>query len=418
MGKVLSPFTPLFVATLLLTVGTGFLGTLLSVRLTMTGLDAHVTALVMSMNYAGMILGSFYGPRMMRSVGFIRSFTIFASMATVCVMCHALFPQPLVWGILRMLTGLAITGIYVVIESWLGGSTEPTMRGRVFAVYMVLNYMGNSAGQLLLGLADPRGMAPFFMLGILFCLCLTPVAGTRSVPPRIPPTIPFNLLRLYRLAPLSMLGCLTSGLVSGAFFTLGPVFAMNKGLSVHQVSWFMGIAVFGGLLLQWPIGIMSDRFDRCRVLAGIAFSLAFVSGCLWLFSGSSFTVLLALTGLFGGLSFTLYPVAVARANDRLAPSEIISVSSALILFYGAGAFAGPLGASFFIAKAGPHGLYCFIGLVAVLFGTAACTFSVRETIVPADQEGDCLSISKVCAAAAMLDPRLNTAENAACSGIS
>lgn len=377
MNKVLLPLTPLFVATLLLTLGTGLLGTLLSVRLNMAGCDAHVTSLVMSMNYAGMVLGSFCGPRMVQRVGFIRSFTVFASMAATCVMCHALFPQPVAWGLLRMLTGIAITGLYVVIESWLNGSTEPTMRGRVFAVYMVLNHLGTGAGQLLLGLTNPSGTTPFLLLGIVFCLCLTPVAGTRSVDPVMSPPTRFDLTRLYRLAPFGMFGCLASGLITGAFFTLGPVFAMEMGFSVPQVSCFMGIAVFCGLLLQWPVGIISDRFDRRHVMAGIAVALTFTSGGIWLLGNHSHTHLLVLTGLFGGLSFALYPVAVARANDRLAPSEVIPVSSALILFYGAGAFAGPLGASGFMALFGSRGLFGFIGLVALIFGVSAWAFSMR-----------------------------------------
>lgn len=406
MRKALHSFLALFSAILLLTLGTGLLGTLLSVRMSIGGISSQTTGLVMSMFYAGLVLGSFINPGLVQGVGHIRAFAAFAALTTVCAMAHALFMNPLSWALLRLVAGIAVTGNYMVVESWLNACTASEIRSRVFAVYMTLTYLGYGSGQFLLNLRDVGGTDLFLIAGILLALCLVPVALTRSVKPEMPPVAHFNLKRLYRMAPFSMFGCLTAGAVNGAFYTLGPVFALGVGLSISQVTWFMGITILGGLMLQWPVGSLSDRFDRLMVMAWLCLMLTAVSASVWLTAERHLSALLVLTALYGGIAFTLYPVAVARAHDKLDPVEIVPISSALILFYGLGAFIGPIAASSLMSLMGHAGMYAFIALISATFGGAALLYRKQQARQVMDQT-PFIPVPRTSPVASALDPRLD-----------
>jgi len=202
-----------------------------------------------------------------------------------------------------------------------------------------------------------------------------------------------------------MFGCLTAGVVNGTLYTLGPVFALSAGLSVSQVTWFMGATILGGLALQWPVGSLSDRFDRLMVMAGLCLALAAVSAGIWLAAGGALALLLVLTGLYGGIAFTLYPVAVARAHDRLDPIEIVPISAALILFYGIGAFIGPIAAAGLMARVGHGGLYLFIALISAAFAAAALVYRRRRPRRVWDQV-PFVAVPRTSPVASAFDPRL------------
>ncbi len=405
MRKALQSFLALFSAVLLLTLGTGLLGTLLPVRMAMAGVSSQTTGLVMSMFYAGLVLGSFAIPRLVQEVGHIRAFAAFAALTTVCVMGHGLVFNPVSWAVLRLVAGVAVTGNYMVVESWLNACTASGIRSRVMAIYMTLTYLGYGSGQFLLNVRDVAGADLFLIAGMLVTLCLIPVALTRSVNPQMPPVVRFNLVRLYRMAPFSMFGCLTAGVVNGTLYTLGPVFALSAGLSVSQVTWFMGATILGGLALQWPVGSLSDRFDRLMVMAGLGLALTAVSAGIWLAAGGALALLLVLTGLYGGIAFTLYPVAVARAHDRLDPVEIVPISAALILFYGIGAFIGPITAAGLMARVGHGGLYLFIALISATFAAAALVYRRRRPRRVRDQV-PFVAVPRTSPVASAFDPRL------------
>ena len=273
MASALASFVALFAAVFFLLMGTGLLGTLLSLRMAISGLSAQVTGWVMAAYFAGLVIGSFTCQRLVQRVGHVRSFAAFAAVTTATVMLHGLYFSAFFWGILRFLTGITSMGLYMVIESWLNECAEAHTRGRVFSIYMVLGYLGMGTGQLLLNAGDVRGQELFLITGIFLALCLVPVAVTSSVHPKMSKTVSFNLADLMQRAPLGMLGCLSAGLINGAFYALGPVFSNQIGLTDAQVAWFMTSTIFGGLILQWPVGALSDRFDRTLVLPILAVAM-------------------------------------------------------------------------------------------------------------------------------------------------
>lgn len=266
MRKALSSVSALFIAVLALTLGIGLLGSLISLKLTAAGYSGEVTGLVMAGYYAGLVIGSFIAPGIVRNVGHIRAFAAFAAIVTIIVLMHTLYLSAIGWGVLRVICGVTMMGLYMVIESWLNERTASHLRGRVFSVYMAVTFLGLGSGQFLLMLGEKAGHTLFMVAAILFAFCLIPVTLTRAVHPEPMENVRVHISELFRLAPFGIAGCVCAGFVNGAFYALGPVFAVHEGLDMSAVALFMGTTILSGLVLQWPVGVISDRFNRQHVI--------------------------------------------------------------------------------------------------------------------------------------------------------
>lgn len=408
MIATLFSFSALFLADLTLMTGLGLLGTLLSVRLTVEGFAPQTTGWVMGSYFLGLILGSFLCQRLIQRVGHIRAFAAFAAIATSIVMLHGLYLSALTWAAFRLLTGIAAFGLTMVIESWLNERTESRARGRIFALYLVMTYLGIGLGQQIINAADIRGATLFFVTGILMAMSLVPVAVTHSISPQLPTLKRVPLRKLFHQAPIGMWGCLAAGLSNGAFYAMGPVFAIQIGLNVSQVSWFMTATIFGGLILQWPVGLISDQFDRTKVLAALGFLMAAVSLGILIIAQISYAGFMIAMGLYGGIMFAIYPVAVARAHDLFEPNDIIPVSAGLLLAYSIGAAVGPVAASSVMALTGnPYGFFgfCFLCGASYALGTVSLRRKERVAIIAVEEQVDFVPMKDTSTIALMIDPR-------------
>ena len=403
MIKVFKSYLPLLIATALLTMGNGLMNSLLTINMRLAGYNDHIIGLVMSANYMGVLLGIFFAQKIVQRVGHIRAFAAFAAVMTAIALVHGLCMSAWLWTVLRTCNGLCVTGLFMVIESWLNEKADPGFRGRLLSIYMVLVYLGNGSGQFLLNISDVQGQSIFMIAAILYALCLVPISVTGAVSPQ-PLEVPrYNLIKLFQLAPLSMVGSFIAGVISASFYAMGPVFGLDIGLSVSQVSLFMGITIWSGLLFQIPVGLLSDRFDRLTVLSGTGLLVMLVSFGIAVLGRADLRVLIPLTVCFG-LVFTIYPVAMARAQDNIDKKEIVPVSAALLLFFGIGACFGPITTSFIISRIGPYGLYFFIAACGGLLGGAVLASrhklpSNREEQVPY------ISIPRTSPVVSQIDPR-------------
>ena len=152
MTSILKPFIALYAAMLLVAMSLGLLATFLSLRLTLEGFSTQITGIILTSYFIGSVVGTFYCNRLIRSIGHIRSFSVFAAMATAMVMLHGCYMSAVAWAVFRFFCGIATIGLFMVIESWLNECTPPQTRGRVFSIYMVMCYLGGSVGQQLLNL--------------------------------------------------------------------------------------------------------------------------------------------------------------------------------------------------------------------------------------------------------------------------
>ncbi len=403
MLATIKSFLAPLLATTILTMGGGLLNSLLSVNMSLNGYSEQVIGLVMSGNYLGIVLGIFLCQPIVHRVGHIRAFAVFAAVLTAIALMYGIYMGPWVWAFLRICNGLCITGLFIVIESWLNEKVDPTFRGRLLSIYMILVYFGNGSGQFLLNVSDVQGKSIFMIAGIVFAMCLVPISITRAVHPQ-PLKVPrYNLVKLFQLAPFSMVGSFIAGLINSSFYAMGPMFALEIGLQIHQVSWFMSLTIWAGLLFQWPVGLLSDRLDRLTVMSLAGFLAMIASISIAILGAISLSVLLFLTVCFG-VVFTIYPVAMARAQDNIQKEDIVPVSGALILFFGLGACFGPVLASLMITMIGPWGLYYFTAICGGSLGVAAWIFR-KKLPSKIEDEVPYVAIPKTSPMVGTLDPR-------------
>lgn len=350
----------------LLLLGSGLLGTLLGVRGSIEGYDDQVLGLIMSGYFLGFFLGTFLAPAAIRRMGHIRAFSFYGALFASSVLLHAIWVEPFAWGLLRIGTGIAVVGLYTVIESWLNAAVESAQRGRVFAVYMGINLGALALGQQLLRLAPVESFALFSLAAILVCVAMLPVSATRMVQPVVPPAARIGAPRLFRIAPAAAAGALFSGLSIGTLWGLGPVYAGRLGLGVEGVATFMTITIIGGAVLQWPIGRLSDSGDRRHMLALACVGAALAAGLAMFLSGPAAWLLYAVFFVYGGLSFAVYPVAVAHLLDHVPPEDLLAACSTVLLLHGIGAALGPALAGFAMLRLGAQAFPGYLMLVHLL----------------------------------------------------
>lgn len=409
MNLIIAPFIALYASAFLLMAGIGLLGTYLPLRLTVDGIATPIIGCIMSAYFFGMCIGALYCHRLIRNVGHIRAFAAFAATTTSVVILHGLFISPLLWGVLRFFAGLSTVGLYTVIESWLNECTISTFRGRVMSVYMFVSCLGMAGSQYFLNFSSVQDTRMFFIISLLLMLSIVPVAVTRSIHPELPHFGQFSMQYLFRRAPVGMLGCFLAGLLVGAFYAIVPVFCHEIGLSVNHLSMVMSVAILGGLALQWPAGLLSDRFDRTYMLSSICLAIAVTSIIIVLVAEHSFFLFLMIMILFGGLIFTIYPVSIARAHDLFDTGDIVSASSVLLLCYCIGATVGPIAASWtMLSMRTGYGFFAYCAVVSMI--SAIIIFYLRKkemiTIVATEDHSTFIPMKGTSPAAVLIDPRI------------
>jgi len=395
----------------LLLMGLALLSTSMGVRAVAEGYNDTVTGLIMASYFAGFIAGSYLCPRMIRRIGPIRSYAALAAIGAVAAFLPGVLIAPLWWALFRFVIGTAMIGLYMVLESWLNATTPNDRRGRVFATYMIVTLLAFALGQFLL-LFDPAAQSTGFSIAAMFfSMGLIPVALTRLPEPRAVPEVALNLSKLIQLSKLSVAGALVGGLATSSFWALGAVFAERIGLSGGSVVQFMAITIFGGVLLHWPIGRLSDFIDRRLVLMAVTLLAMLVAlfGALT-YSRSQFG-LYSVMFILGSLLFPIYSLSVAYLNDRVQASEALDASRGVLLTYGFGAMFGPVLAGICMNLLGPAGLFYYLVIVLGGFVVFALLRIRASEAVPETQRSNYLPMTRTSQAALELDPRLDSNGN-------
>lgn len=376
---VVASVLPLFLGLALLMVGNGLLGSLLGVRADLEGFPTVVIGVVMSMYYVGFLLGSLTIPRRLVTVGHIRVFAGLAALASAAALSYSLLISPIAWGVLRFVFGLAMSGLYVTVESWLNERASNETRGRLLSVYMLVVTFGLGFGQLLLGIDDPLNATLFILIGILISLAVVPVALIRIPVPSETIPVKFSIAALVRVAPLGVVAVVLSGVADGAIVALGAVYATGIGMEPGLVGVFMAASIVGGAASQYPLGYLSDRFPRRRVVLVTATAAVVFATVAAVVNPTGFW-LFVLAAAFGGLAFPMYSLAVSMINDVMPPQQLVAAAAGIIFVYAIGSIVGPIAVSVLMEIAGPVGY--FWGLAAafvplVLYALARIVFTAR-----------------------------------------
>lgn len=358
MKSVLSSSSPLLLGIMLLMIGNGLQGTLLGVRGVAEGFSTWEISIVMSAYFAGFLGGSQVTPRLIRRVGHVRVFAALASFISAGLILFPVLANPWAWTALRVVLGFCFSGVYVTAESWLNNSTTNEMRGKVLSAYMIVQTLGIIAAQWILSQGDPSGYVLFIIPSVLVSVSFAPILLSISPTPAFDTTKPMTLKELFQASPLGCVGMFLIGGVFASQMAMAAVYGGQAGFTLTQISIFVAAIYVGALLFQLPIGWVSDRSDRRKVIFGVAGigGLACLFGAL--FAGSY--VLILVTALIsGGMASPLYSLLIAHTNDYLDPEDMAASSGGLIFINGVGAVGGPLIAGWLMSAVGPQGYWVF-----------------------------------------------------------
>ncbi|WP_082484604.1 MFS transporter [Pseudomonas sp. Leaf129] len=366
MRQIWKNFRALYFASLMMLIGSGLLSTYLALRLSAEQVDSLWVGALMAANYFGLALGGKIGHRLIARVGHIRAYATCAGIVGAAVLGHGLVNYLPAWLFLRVIVGLGMMCQYMVIESWLNEQADTKQRGAVFSGYMIASYLGLVLGQLILVVHPQLGLELLMLVALCFALCLVPVALTRRIHPAPMHPAPMEPRFFLSRVPQSLSTVLGSGLIVGSFYGLAPLYASQQGLSTEQVGLFMGSCIFAGLLVQWPLGWLSDRYDRALLIRCVAVGIAIAALPLALIPSVPLEVLFAAGFLVSLLQFSLYPLAVAFSNDHVEADRRVSLTAMLLVTYGVGASVGPLVAGVLMKQFGSQMLYAFFCFFAVV----------------------------------------------------
>ena len=391
MGKIIKNSWALFTGFGIIIISHGFQGNLLGIRSVIESFNFIATGMMMSGYFIGFFVGATMVPKLVSKVGHIRVFAAFASMASLSSLIHALFVDPIVWTLARFLTGFSMIGILIIVESWLNDRATNKTRGKVLSLYMFFTFFAFTIGNLLLNISSPNSYEPFILISLLFSVALIPILLTKRKPPTFKKTSSIRIKELLKISPFGSFSMFCTGFIFAAMFAMLSVYAVTMNLTVFEISILLVGTTLAGAIFQWPIGYLSDKYDRRVIVIGCCIS-SFIFGVLSIMSsGIYFESLVAeemvrfnyfssdgnmnKTNLFifiillSGMTLPMFALNLALVNDYIPKEKFVAAGAGLNIIFGLGAMAGPIICSILMSLLGPNGffIHLFIFLLAIIF---------------------------------------------------
>lgn len=362
MFSVMRNSWALLLGMMLLMLGNGIQGTLLGIRGKIEGFSTLEMSYVMAAYSVGFLMGSRLAPQMIQRVGHVRVFSALGSLISAVMILFPLAPDWMAWAAMRVLLGYCFAGVYISAESWLNASSTNENRGQALSAYMIVTMLGIVASQVLMNLRDPGGFDLFVFSSIFVSLGFTPILLSAARAPAFNEIKPLPIRHLFQTSPLGCVGLFLLGALFSTLFGMASVWGSEVGLSVRNISIFIASIYVGGLVLQYPVGWASDRWDRRAMILWMAVAGA-VATSAGLILTWNMAVLSALGFLAGGIANPLYSLLVAYVNDYLAENEMAGASAGLLFIYGLGSIGGPMATGWLMGQVGPSGFFLFIALM-------------------------------------------------------
>ncbi|MBB5520044.1 MFS transporter [Amphiplicatus metriothermophilus] len=394
MLQAVAAISALLLAAAILLAGNGLQSTLISVRANIESFPTALIGVLMSAYFAGFVAGCRINPTFIKSVGHIRTFVALASIGSASALAHALIIDVTVWAILRAITGFCFAGLFMVIESWINERATNANRGRILSVYRIIDLVALTVGNAMLTIADPASFELFAIVSILVSIALVPVALTRSPAPKPIETARLDIPKLFAVSPAAAAAAPLAALANAAFWAMGPVYVQRLGHDAATIAAFMSAAIIGAAALQWPLGWLSDRIDRRKVMAGASLMGALSAFALAQFGAASQTLLIALGALVGAFIIPMFGLAAAHANDHAAPEEAVATNGGLLLLHGLGSVVGAAAGGVIISLAGPSSLFDYVGVVYTATA-AVCIYRItRRAPLPEEEKTPFVPVPK------------------------
>ena len=393
MYKIIKNSWALFTGFTIIIISHGFFGNLLGIRAVLEDFNYIAIGAMMSGYFTGFFVGAFVIPKLVSKVGHIRVFAAFASMASLSSLVHVVFVDPLVWTLARFLTGFSMIGIFVIVESWLNDRANNKTRGKVLSLYMFITFAGLALGNLLLNISNPKNYEPFILISLLLSIALVPILLTKRKPPKFKKTTSIKIKELFKISPFGSFSMICTGFIFAPIFYLLSVYAIKMKLSIFETSLLLLGTMLAGALFQWPIGSLSDKYDRRVIIIGSSLAASIFAILAIIVSGTGaslpnlfmettvsfnyFSTTMDKTKLFlfiillTGTTLPLFSLNLALVNDQIPKEKFVAAGGGLNIIFGIGAMAGPIMCSAMMDLLGPNGLFVHLlifYIAIIIFG--------------------------------------------------
>ena len=396
MNKILKNSWALFLGMSFIMMAYGFQGSLLGVRAVQEEFSLTATGFMMSGYFVGYFIGAATIPNVISRVGHIRVFAAFASLASLVILIHSIIISPLIWFLLRVLTGISMVCIYTVAESWLNDRSSNKNRGSVLSIYMVILYGSLGLGMFLLNFSSPKNFQPFILVSVITSLALIPILLTKKKPPTFKKIKIMTLKELYESSPFGMVSSFLYGIVQSALFTLLAVYATSMNFTILEISIVTFLLAISGAIAQFPVGKISDIYDRRKVIIFSTFGAAIfsifiivVSKQMYLPDGlaTSKTWFYIFFILFSFCSLPMFSLILAHTNDYIAKEKFVAAGAGLQFIFGLGAISGPFLCSIIMDFVGSNGFFIFLFFFHSLIGIYGIyRMKIRPTVDNPDSQ--------------------------------
>jgi len=389
MNKILRNSWALFLGMSFIMLAHGYQGSLLGVRAVQEEFTLIATGFMMSGYYIGYFIGAKTIPNFILRVGHIRVFAAFASVASIVILLHSIVIHPFTWFVLRVITGISMVSIYTIAESWLNDRATNKNRGSVLSIYMIVLYGSMGFGMFFLNFSKPENFQPFILVSLFMSLALIPILLTKRKAPTFKKITGMSLKELYKTSPLGMVGSVFYGTVQSALFSLLAVYAVSMNFTILEISIVTFLLAISGAVAQFPIGKLSDRFDRRLVIVYTTFGAAFFALCSIFASsqmylpgnlGTSKLWFYIFLILFSFCSLPMFAIIFAHTNDFIPKEKFVAAGASLQFAFGLGAISGPFLCSVFMNVIGSNGYFVFLIIFHSIIGVFAIhRMRIRET---------------------------------------
>jgi MFS family permease len=392
--------------------GYGLSNILLPVRMRMDGISVESIGLVLSMLSVGFLVGAIYSRKLLQRVGHIRIFAMCGSLTSVAILLSGLYPEPYMLGAMRIVTGFCMACANATLDSWLSYSATEKNRGRILSINQMVLMSALFSGQFLLSVAPVEGMTLFALSGILLSLAITPIVISKHQAPHIEDSHAMSLITISKLSPLGVVSCFYCGLLYAGLLNMLPIYASDNGITGLNLSIFMGAAISGAILLQFPVAYLSDHFDRRKIMLGMVITvIVFSLSIPVLIALKWFNLSLFAIAVVTGLSACLYPMSMSETFDKVLKEQILAAMSSLLVIYALGSILGPYLASVVMSIFGSGALFTFMIVGALTLLTfIVIRMKQRQALPQGDQENFVMQTPS--GAVSGLDPRTDYVESA------
>ena len=385
--RQLVPISALLVGMFALLAAGGLHSILIPIRGGLEGFSNYQIGFIGTGYALGFTAGCVLVPFVVRRAGHVRTFSALVALLAANILACALWADAWFWLALRIAAGFGFAGCYMIAESWLNERVSNAQRGFVFSVYAIVAQGGMMAGQFTLGAAAPSADTLFMVGAILYALAVVPTAISKAQSPAPLTRVKLDVKAIFLRSPVAFVGSILSGIISSAWSNFAPVYGQAVGLSNTAIASLLAIAMLGSVVLQLPIGRLSDMVDRRYAMVLVCIFGAALGTLLTALTlnGSFGYIFYAAIAAYGAAIYSIYAVVVAHGNDYADPDDFVETASGLLILYGAGTMIGPLMTAQLIDTLGSTGIFTTTTVAHAALGLYALYRTFRRP-APKDQQ--------------------------------